>query len=189
MTNSGIRNRHSVGALAIALGALRSAGLCAAVDAPDHCIVGDNAIGCRSERTLAQITNYRGNLDALRDTIDENIASGSCRLFAYGERVYVTAVEGSERNAVRRAGDNESYWMPASWSRPADECTANASAQSLEKKIGMASREPAEREPDAALAEQPQVTARETPRLASEPACVIKPVMTDAEIAACRATR
>jgi hypothetical protein len=188
VTNS-YRNRHRIAALALALGMLCIAGPSLTADAPDHCIVGDNAIGCRSVRTLAQITNYRGNLDALRATIEENVASGSCRLFAYGERVYITDVEGSERDAVRRPDDNESYWMPASWARPADDCAANASAQSLGKKIGMPSTEPAEREPDESPAAQQQTLARGTPRMASESACVIKPVMTDAEIAACRNTK
>jgi hypothetical protein len=181
MRNSRIKNRRRAGRLVVALAALCSAGSCAAVEAPDHCIVGDNAIGCRSEQTIAQVTSFRGDADALRDAIGANLSSGSCRLFEYGERVQVTGHQGSELNAVRLPRDAESYWMPASWSRPAAECAANASARTIEKKLGMPEHASA-----APPTEQPQAIAREGTTRSDAPGCVIKPVMTDAEIAACR---
>jgi hypothetical protein len=149
---------------------------------PDHCIVSNNAIGCLSERTLSEIVDYSGNLRGLRGTIADKLASGLCDLFEYGERVYVTDTEGSDRSAVRRPGDTESFWMPSSWSRPANECRANASPESVGKKIGVPTPEPAF--PRAA---RPRAFAREPVLPAAAPrGCVYKSVMTDAEIRACR---
>lgn len=160
----------------------------AALDTPDHCIVGDNAIGCRSVRTLATLTDgFRGNGDALHREIESQIDSGTCRLFEYGERVYSTDIEGGLRSAVRRPRDASTWFMPASWSRPASECGGVSTPQALQHKLGLA--ESPRREPDS----QSEVSAGMAPAgehlalaSAGPTACVIKPVMTDAEIAACR---
>jgi hypothetical protein len=120
----------------------------AALDAPDHCIVGDNAIGCRSVRALAMLTDgFRGNGDALHREIESQIDSGTCRLFEYGERVYSTDIEGGLRSAVRRPRDASTWFMPASWSRPASECDGTSTPQALQQKLGLA--ESPRREPDS----------------------------------------
>lgn len=174
--------------------------IAAAVDAPDHCIVGDNAIGCRSERTIAQLTAFRGNADSLRETIDEQVASGACRLFAYGERVYSTEVDGKPNASVRRPGDASSYVMPSSWSRPVSECSDTPTAALLEQKLGIAGvarndrsaetgagvfDEP-DREPRESAADVPPELVRLMARQGVTKICIVKPVMTDAEIGACR---
>jgi len=169
-----------------------------AADAPDHCIVGDNAIGCRSERTIAQLTAFRGNADSLRETIDEQVASGACRLFAYGERVYSTEVDGKTNATVRRPGDASTYFMPSSWSRPASECTDMPTAAAMQKKLGVAGiANDRSADPAAYPLDEPVREPRESPDIPPELArlmarrgvstiCIVKPVMTDAEIGACR---
>jgi hypothetical protein len=89
--------------------------------------------------------------------------------------------------------------MPASWSRPVSECADTPSAGSMEKKLGMSGTG------ESASPQQPtsQTAARdangdsgfddvppELSRLLAQQGltriCVIKPVMSDADIAACR---
>lgn len=164
--------------------ALICAGVHAEVPAPDRCVVGESAFGCRSERDVAQITSFRGDADELKEKIAADVASGECRMFIPGERVFLTSVAAdAERAAVRRPGDTVSYWMPASWSRPATECAAYATRRSLREKLGLAATtqaEPPEPGPDVTRARQP-------PPPQPVPAeCTIKAVMTDAEIALCR---
>ena len=182
MVTAGARKQWIACALGALLAAQCAAGWGGEADEPDHCIVSNNAIGCLSESALADIVDYNGNLKGLRSAIAEKLGSGLCELFEYGERVYVTDTEGSGRSAVRRPDEPESFWMPASWSRPANECAANASPESVGKKIGMPTPEPAW--PRTA---RPQVFASGT--APPEPVarrCVYKSVMTDAEIRACR---
>lgn len=151
---------------------------------PDHCIVGESVFGCRSEAAIAQITAFRGDADELKERIAAGVASGDCRMFAPGEPVFVTgAAADGERAAVRLPGDTVSYWMPASWSRPAAECAAYAKRRSAREKLGLAATTQAEPPgPDPA-----ETRARQSPPPKPVPsACTIKPVMTDAEIALCR---
>lgn len=171
-------------ALGAALLVLWAACAHGADDKPDHCIVGDNAIGCISQAALSEIVDYSGSVKHLRSTIADKLASGACELFDYGERVYVTATEGSDRSSVRRPDESESYWMPSSWSRPASECRANASPELVDKKIGMPTPERIE-----PRFRQPTVITRDMlPPLPVARHCVFKSVMTDAEIRACRRT-
>lgn len=164
--------------------ALFCAGIRAAAPAPDHCIVGESVFGCRSELAVAQITSFRGDADELREKIATDVASGDCRMFDQGERVFLVDVgPDAQRAAVRRPGDAVSYWMPASWSRPAAECGAYATRRSLREKLGLAAAtqaRPPEPDPVETLARQPR------PPRPAPTTCAIKPVMTDAEIALCR---
>ncbi len=164
--------------------ALICAGIRAEVPAPDHCIVGESVFGCRSERDVAQITEFRGDADELKERIATDVASGDCRMFDPGERVFLTGVAAdAQRAAVRRPGDAVSYWMPSSWSRPAAECAAHATPRSLREKLGLAATTQT-RPPTADPAE---TASRQRPSPKPAPtACTIKPVMTDAEIALCR---
>jgi hypothetical protein len=154
-----------------------------AADKPDYCIVGAYVIGCRSEKTIDRMTSLTGESESLRNMIAEAIVSGECRVFSEGERVY--AADAPPRpglRAVRRADETESWWMPASWSRPVAECPRTTS-RSVEQKLGLPPLPP----PTTAPAPVPATPtpARRTPPPGSPP-CEIKPVMTDAEIAACR---
>jgi hypothetical protein len=152
--------------------------------APDHCIVGESVFGCQSEPAVAQITAFHGDSDELKERIAAGVASGDCRMFVPGERVFVTrvAVDG-DRAAVRLPGDTVSYWMPASWSRPTAECAAYAARRSVREKLGLAATTQANPPgPDPA---ETLATPRPPPKPAPT-ACTIKPVMTDAEIALCR---
>ena len=172
----------------------------AAIAAPDHCIVGGNAIGCRSERTVAMLTGgYRGKGDSLRQEIESQVDSGACRLFQYGDRVYSTDVAAADiagklRTAVRIPGDATTYYMPASWSRPVEECSGTPTAGALERKLGMAATAQATAEPVddpmagayANSAGTPPGSARLMAQSGASGLCVVKPVMTDAEIEACR---
>lgn len=170
-----------------------------AVGAPDHCIVGDNAIGCRSERTVAMLTGgFRGSGDSLRQQIESQLVSGSCRLFTYGERVYTTDLASALRTAVRRPGDASTYYMPASWARPVSECADTPSASMMERKLGMsavrenAAPDDASEAADRYASDEPGSDgfkpglARLMAHQGATRFCIIKPVMSDAEIAACR---
>ncbi len=153
-------------------------GMAATVPAPDHCIVGESVFGCRSEREIAQATMYRGDPDALRQIIAADLSSGVCQTFKEGERVFAIDA-GQERTAVRRSGDETSYWMPASWSRPVEECAAHPAPRSIAVNPGLTS----------ASATEPPAARIAGPSVASQSAgsgCDIKPVMSDSEIAACR---
>jgi len=152
-----------------------------------YCVVGENAIGCRSERDVDQIMSQSGDSDALRETIAAATRSGTCRVFRQGESVF--AVDDAHRpdlRAVRRRTDTESYWMPATWSRPQTECSAYNGKRSVEEKLGFSAPAPPEPEPpgERALASSQR---GESDRV--EARCVIAAVMTDAEIAACRNVR
>ena len=172
----------------------------AAIAAPDHCIVGSNAIGCRSERTVAMLTGgYRGKGDSLHQEIESQVDSGACRLFQYGDRVYSTDVAAADiagklRTAVRIPGDATTYYMPASWSRPVEECSGTPTAGALERKLGMAATAqgttagPDDDPVAGAYANSAGVpgSARLMAQSGTAGLCVVKPVMTDADIDACR---
>jgi hypothetical protein len=167
--------------------ALATALFCAvsadAAPAADRCIVGEAVFGCRSEAEVAQITSYRGDADALRQIIVDNLISGDCRMFEPGEPVYMTGVaRDGGRSAVRRPGDAQSYWMPASWSRPVTECSAYSTSRSLREKLGLAATSQAVAPEENAE----QTLSRPTALRSAAPECAIKPVMTNAEIAICR---
>jgi len=152
-----------------------------------YCVVGANAIGCRSEREVDQILAQSGDSDALRESISAATTSGACRIFRQGESVF--AVDDSRRpdlRAVRRRSDTEAYWMPATWARPQTECAAYNGKRSVEEKLGFSAPPPPQPElPDErALASSQR---GESDRV--ETRCVIAAVMTDAEIAACRNVR
>ena len=151
--------------------------------APDHCIVGESVFGCRSESAVAQITALHGDADELKERLAAGVASGDCRMFVPGERVFVTGVA-SDHSAVKVPGDTVSYWMPASWSRPSAECAAYTTRRSQREKLGLAATTQAsspEPGPAGTLSRQPASPTKPAPT-----ACTIKPVMTDAEIAVCR---
>jgi hypothetical protein len=156
-----------------------------AAAAPDHCIVGESVFGCRSEAEVAHITAYRGDADALRRMIAEDFSSGVCQMFKVGEPVYTTSVTNhGDRTAVRRPGDTESYWIPASWSRPAAECSAYTTSRSLREKLGLAAasqQSAPDPDPQEALSRKPSASPQ-----SAVPGCTVKPAMTDAEIALCR---
>lgn len=154
-----------------------------AAPAADRCIVGEAVFGCRTEADVAHMTSYHGDAVALRQVIVDNLVSGACRMFEPGEPVYMTGVaRDGERSAVRRAGDAQSYWIPATWSRPARECSAYSTSRSLREKLGLAATSQAVApDPDAE-----QTLSRPTALRSPAPDCVIKPVMTNAEIALCR---
>ena len=166
--------------------ALATALLCAAsasaAPATDRCIVGEAVFGCRSEAEVAHITTYQGDAEALRQIIADDLSSGICRMFAPGEPVYTTDVaRDGGRSAVRRPGDAVSYWMPASWSRPAIECSAYSTSRSLREKLGLAATSQAVApDPDTQQTLSPPTALR-----SAAPECTIKPVMTNAEIALC----
>ena len=106
-------------------------------NAPDQCIVTDRAIGCTSERATIDLATPRKDAGAMRDLVRQKLESGQCRLFGYGERVYLVSSKSPDRSAIHRVGDRTTYWLPASWTRPAGECEANASSASLQAKLGM----------------------------------------------------
>lgn len=151
--------------------------------APDHCIVGESVFGCRSESAVAQITALHGDADELKERLAADVASGDCRMFVPGERVFVTGVA-SDHAAVKLPGDTVSYWMPASWSRPSAECAAYTTRRSQREKLGLAATTQADA-PEPGPAETLSRQSRPPPKPAPT-ACTIKPVMTDAEIAVCR---
>lgn len=117
--------------------------LCAAAshaatpDTHEHCVVADRALGCRSERSLIELTMRYKNPGTLQELVQDKLGAGECRLLAYGERVQVTAQHGSERTQVRRPGDKTSYWIASGWSRPASECADTRSAAALHRKLGL----------------------------------------------------
>jgi hypothetical protein len=155
-----------------------------AATAPDQCIVGESVFGCRSERDIAQITAAsQDNPDALRDMIAADLSTGVCQMFQQGERVYRAGnARGADRTAVRRSGDDVAYWMPASWSRPADECRAYPAPRSIAANAAAETTAPPAGESMPGNATRgPSVAAQIT-------GCVFKPVMSDAEIAACKAS-
>jgi hypothetical protein len=104
-----------------------------AATGPDHCVVGESVFGCRSERDIAQVTMHRGDPDALRQMIAVDLSSGVCQMFTQGERVFAIGGASPERIAERRSGDATSYWiwMPASWSRPVEECASHPAPRSV----------------------------------------------------------
>jgi gamma-glutamylcyclotransferase (GGCT)/AIG2-like uncharacterized protein YtfP len=169
--------------LAAILATVFSVGTCMAATAPDQCIVGESVFGCRSERDIARITAASlGNPEALREMIAVDLSSGVCQIFQEGERVYSTgSATNAERTAVRRSGDDEAYWMPATWSRPVEECRAYPVPRSIAGNSTTAAA-PAS---DGTMS----VKATRGPSFASQMSvCIFKPVMSDAEIAACKSS-
>jgi hypothetical protein len=149
---------------------------------PDHCIVGTNAIGCVDPLAIDKLTAGVDDPVALRQQLEQQLGAGTCTLFEYGERVYVVATDRSGHASVRRPDDTATYWMPSSWPRPAEECRRNASQATLDHKTGVQTvRSNLFQAPHPASRE----LVRDAPKQAPSP-CVIKPVMTDADIAACR---
>ena len=155
----------------------------APVPAPDHCIVAESVFGCVNASAVAEITAFSGAADELKEKIAAGVASGDCRMFMPGDAVFLARIAADTGlAAVRLPGDTVSYWMPASWSRPTAECAAYATRRSVREKLGLAATtqtDPPEPDPARAL-------ARPAPRRTAPTECVIKPVMTDAEIAMCR---
>lgn len=106
-------------------------------DPKDQCIASDGAIGCVSERSLIEITTRRKDTGALKELVQDKLASGQCRLFDYGERVLAVTTHDNERTQVRRRGDKTPYWIATSWSRPAVECEGTPTAAALHQKLGL----------------------------------------------------
>jgi len=158
--------------LVLALGTVSA--LAGAESLPDHCIVGESVFGCRSERDIEQIIAAHDDVTALRETLAADISSGTCQMFADGERVFLTQKSAAaDRSAVRRPGASDEFWIASSWSRPAIDCGRGSA---LPPPTGV---------PGSALASAPP----DTPKTPRSTACVIKAVMSDAEIAACRRSR
>jgi len=168
------------------LATLFVAGSGVAATAPDQCIVGESVFGCRSERDIAQITAAStGSPDALREMIASDLSSGVCQMFQQGERVYRAGnARGADRTAVRRSGDDVAYWMPASWSRPAVECRSYPAPRSI---AGNAATAVAETAPPSGEL-MPGNATRGPSFAAQSTGCAFKPVMSDAEIAACKSS-
>jgi hypothetical protein len=167
--------------LGMILATMFCAGNGMAATAPDHCIVGESVFGCRSERDIAQATMYRGDPDALRQIITADLSSGVCQSFKEGERVFAIGGASQERIAVRRSGDETTYWMPASWSRPVEECAAHPAPRSVAGNQEPTSASTSATEPPTARTAGPSVASQ-----SAGSGCNIKPVMSDSEIAACR---
>jgi hypothetical protein len=154
---------------------------CPAAAPPDRCIVGESAFGCRSEARVAAITSQRGDPDTLHETIVADVASGACEMFRTGEPVQLTGIAPSgDLASVRRPGEMESYWIPATWSRPASECAAYTTSRSQREKLGLAAISQAD-PPEEMPSRYPPAPSRSV-----VPGCTFKPVMTDADIALCR---
>jgi len=147
-----MNTRNNIRRISAALIGLVACQASVAATAGDYCIVGDNAIGCHSEGSLAALTTRYKDPATLRDVVNGKIISGECRFFSYGERVSLVTTHGVDRVSVRRRGDKAAYWMPESWSRPATECEANTSAATLRKKLGL--QEPAVAQTDASPADE-----------------------------------
>ena len=185
-----------------------------ASDPAEQCIVGDHAIGCLSERSIAELTTPHKDAGALQQLVQDKIASGQCRLFEFGERVQVTSAHGSERTQIRRAGDKAPYWIASSWSRPAAECDGVPSAAALHRKLGLpdtprrfvddderietlsdARQSPAQRWNDDDefpydhARRPPPGPPRQLPSSRYAHDCTFKPVMSDADLIACRNSR
>ena len=109
----------------------------AASDEPDRCIVADRAIGCVNERSATELMTPRKNNDSVRTLVRQKLQSGQCRLFNYGERVALVSATGNERTEVRRIGDHTTWWLPSSWTQPANQCEADASSATLFAKLGL----------------------------------------------------
>lgn len=157
------------------------AGHAASAAEPDACIAGEYVIGCQHEKDLADIGAFRGDSEAIRKTIFDSIVSGKCKVFRDHDAVEIidrTFV--SDRRLVHRAGDANSFWIAARWTRPIGECGSAEAAKAAEPP-----REPAPVRP--APARQP-TSAQNTPPPAST-TCEIKPVMSDDDIAICHRAR
>ena len=147
MTPSCARKRHPVLQILGTLALLSAAAAQAlAADPTEQCIVGDRAIGCVSERAVIELTAARKDAAALKQSVQDKLASGQCRMFDYGARVQAVTAHGNERTQVRRHGEKTLYWIPASWARPVAECEGAQSAAALHQKLGLpdASSQPAD---------------------------------------------
>lgn len=149
----------------------------------EYCVVGASAFGCRSEHDIALVATFRGDVDSLRRDIATALSSGACRMFREGELVFAVD-SASDLRSVRIPGDDATWWMPVSWSRPAAECAVYSSSRSIAQRVGMGETDA----PQAAAAAPVQPPANAA-RSATAASCVFEPVMTDAAIAACRAAR
>lgn len=117
-----------------------------AADSAEQCIVGDRAIGCVSERAIIELTAARKDAGTLKQSVQDKLGSGQCRVFDYGARVQVASAHGNERTQVRLHGEKTLYWIPSSWARPITECEGTRSAAALHQKLGLpdASSQPAD---------------------------------------------
>ena len=134
---------------------------------PDLCIAGESVIGCRTERQLDDVISHG----------ERDIESAGCRTFRDGEPVNLIDQEiSSDRRQVRRPGETQSYWVLAKFSRPISECRPTAV--------------PKKRSDDTSPLPKTSPRRVESPAPnTSTPECVVKPVMTDDDIAACRRAR
>ena len=106
-------------------------------ESPERCIVADRAIGCIDERSVIELTTPRKDVNGVRSLVRQKLATGQCRLFGYGEHVSLLSASTVERTAVRRAGDRAIYWLPASWTQPAEQCEPDMSSTTLFAKLGL----------------------------------------------------
>ena len=142
------------------------------VDAANYCIRGEFAIGCRSEQQLDELLAKIDNVKAFDKTLMADIHAGACERFNDGEPVEVVEqAPTSHHRKIRRPGASDTFWMPASYSKPIAECRAKAAGTDRHSKL------------------QPNVRAAVKGAKAEAGGCVFKPVMTDEEIAACRSEK
>ncbi|HZP67499.1 MAG TPA: hypothetical protein VFB32_14445 [Rudaea sp.] len=166
-------------AIAVSLLLVRAA----AAAAPDACVAGEFVIGCQADATLEQLAAYRTQPDAAKTAIVAAVNAGECRLFKNGESVYLVEKAALfSRARVRALDDTRDFWMPLSWVRNAGEC-ATRTAQTAPAPVPRAARandSVAESAPASPPPARTETTAR------PDRPCVIKPVMSDEDIAACR---
>src|SRR5262252_5560436 len=132
-----------------------------AAAAPDHCVAGEYVIGCQTEKLLDEIGSFHADSEAIRKAIFDSITSGACNVFKDGEPISVidrTFV--SERRLVRRPGEARTYWMPNKWTRPIEECSAEA----------VAAHEPAAKPAPVARTQASAPQAKPKPSVQEQPA-------------------
>jgi hypothetical protein len=140
-----------------------------AVAEADYCIHGEFAIGCRSEQLLDELLAQVDNEKAFDKTLMTDLHAGACERFNDGEPVeLVEQAQTSHHRRLRRPGGADAFWMPESYSKPIAECRAQETGSMGRSKL------------------QPKMQAAPGGARGETTGCVIKPVMTDDEIAACR---
>lgn len=172
--------------------------------AGDHCITKEQAFGCKSKEDFDEIASLTNDTQALGRALLVGYASGLCKKFHAGQSVFV-----KDRSwvmvQVRLPGELAGYWMPMEWvdtsNCPAQSADSGEAADRPLAPLPEMARPPEQRTgwTPHAFAIEPTDADKKTAKEAEEkrlralreqaekPKCVVKDVMTDEDIAMCRA--
>jgi hypothetical protein len=156
--------------------------------ATEGCTTGELPFACKSEAAFDRLAEMKDDLDAFKKAMMLYVAAGQCTMLDPGESVFIEDKTWfSGRARVRMKGALTSYWVMAEEisDKPCADAAPAASSAPHERAIPLSPTAPAAHYPSGVSSTNPVLHAgTEKPR----PKCEYKAVMTDADIANCRAS-